>query len=135
MSKCYTLLLLFILSVFYLDAQSTQSIYPKEGQLVSEKVEFSWNLLSEAKQYELKIFHDKMMLLPYAVYSTNCTKQTVKLAEGTYFWKVIGMKGSSTIDSSSIREVHVFNPLSIDSLSVWMIADSGVSIQNGAVRK
>lgn len=111
-------------------AQQTDIVFPKEGQSISEPFYFTWNKSLSADSYRISIGKD--INHSDTVVSLEQNKLWFQpLTEGLYYWKVIALSANLPIDSSQITTFFYFNPVGIDSLNLWLRADSGVGL-NGA---
>ena len=127
------LLLLVIYSKFSI-AQNFTSIFPKSDQFVSEKIKLSWNEFKSADQYKIVISTDSNFnSIVSDVNINNKFWTSPSLLSGKYFWKVIALKNGTSLDSISPNSFNVFNINELDSLNLWIRADTGIISSGGLV--
>jgi len=127
-------LFLFLFSFAFSKAQSI--VYPKNNQVVSDtNILFQWNEYPEPALYQLQIAYDSLfqnMLLDSSQISN--ANLSISLSHGVYYTRIKALPTSPSLPFSSFARFTVFFPKSIDSLVLWLAADTGISkASNGKV--
>lgn len=108
------------------------TVYPKQGQFLSEQFLFSWNESSLGNSYELQIASDIgfQNLLETRI-SAKRSVQINTLPSGQKYWRVLAKTNGNNVDTTNIAEFTVFYADELDSLSVWTKADTGIVLATG----
>lgn len=129
----FLFLLFFTFTAFKVNSQNFRTVYPKDGQFISDGVEFRWNNYDNASNYIVEFYDDSSST--NLVHSVNVEVSSVKLSLsiGTYYWKVYGVNNGLVIDSTQTKKIVVFDPISLNNLNLWLKSDTGVILQSGKV--
>lgn len=118
------------LSLVKLHAQNVLLVYPKNDVvLLSEDINFEWELNSEASSYSLEIYRDQNFTILERVVAgiTSTSSLTSGLIGDTLFWRVKSFYSSQAPNYSNVHRLILFNPLDLNT-SFWFSSDSGVMV-------
>ncbi len=135
--KYYLLILFVAFNIGSLYAQEYGISYPKHNQVVSDtNVTINWNEYVSASSYQLQIATDSLFqniildssqIMPSGL--------NVNLSYGAYFIRIkpLPLSPSPSLPFSSSSKFTIFSPKTIDSLVLWLAADTGVT--KNAIKK
>ena len=114
--------------------QSNSLVFPKNGQTLSSNFTIDWNSNEQSDQYNLRIATDPNFNTIVADYYQAPSSKLFQInINDILYWKVYYLNSSIVIDSSDISMFSVFAPSDLDSLNLWVKADSNVVISNGTI--
>lgn len=122
--RFFLVLFLCLVSIFSF-AQPLELLSPKNGQLVSGRVNFSWYRTEGADRFHFVLGKDINLSDTLIVTASDQIRLSLP-TNGSYLWRVLAYNGSQLIDSSKVGIFYNFDPHSIDSLNLWLRADSGL---------
>ena len=132
-------LCLLILSLLMLKgvlSQSLSHIWPKESMTFTSRPEyFHWNKDGESNQYQLLLSQDSTFNTSNtSIFTTqnDSIEMNNNLSAGLWYWKVIP-QNLPPLSHQEISTFIVIDPLSINSLKIWLKPDTGVIQNNGLV--
>ncbi|KAA3649019.1 MAG: PKD domain-containing protein [Bacteroidetes bacterium] len=110
------------------------TVLPKLNQVLEKKVDFLWNMKDSSTSYRFQLAKDSAFL--NIITDVNfLIKPTFsqKVSQGSYFWRVFANKKSIIVDTTNTGYFHFIDIKNVDSLSLWLVADTGVVDTNGYV--
>jgi len=129
----FALLLFFIsLTAF---SQGPELTFPKNGQTLNGVQIFSWNKDTDVMLYRVRIGRDAT--LSDVLIDTENNRVAIDLDTlplGILYWEVITYKFFSPFDTSAMGSFRNFNPKAIDSLNLWLRADTGLTMNGNKVQ-
>jgi len=135
----YKLLIIKILAFFLfslsLNAQEFRGVYPKLNQYINEEVSFSWTIVDSASSYTVQVSNDILFNSLYAEFEVTANEVNLDIPDttATYYWRVIANITAQPFDTTVVNAFNSFYPKEIDSLNLWLRADTGVVITNNKV--
>ena len=110
-------------------------ISPKNEQLITNNnVVFHWNFSENAFSYVLTVAEDEQLNNIIANVETNETQMALELpAKPQLFWRIQAYNACRDTIESNISRFSIFNPGSVENLTLWLAADSLVQLTNGKV--
>lgn len=120
-------------SVGQLNESTISQVFPKDDFFVSEQVVFHWNEGDSAYSYRLKVSPNANLSSPIIDTLVTTNRVLLTVQRGTHYWQVKSELNGALTDSSEIFSFHHYLPNFSDSLKVWLVADSGVTLNNGRV--
>lgn len=101
---------------------------------ISSQVDFQWDPAVNASKYSLVVSTDSLFSNA-SVYSNiyNDHYPVILAGNQTYFWKVRSFNICNDSAESAVRKFSIFNPSNISSLSLWLRADSGITLTGGSI--
>lgn len=131
----YLVLFLFLSTIGW--SQPLSPVSPKNGLVINnDSILLKWNKLPNAIFYELKYTTDSTFTT--GVVTVNMGLQTslwlTPLSSNTtYYWRVEGNTGSNTVIGQS-RKFTNFKPTDIAGCSLWLRADTGITLNGNNVQ-
>lgn len=121
---------LFLLFIVRVNGQKLTTVYPKNHQQLSDSlVMFQWDEYIDTLLYQFQISTDSLfqnIVLDSSQISN--TSLLVQLDYKEYYTRVKPLSSSPSLSHpfSSIIHFTIFSPKSLDSLALWLAADSGL---------
>ncbi len=118
-------------------SQPLSPVGPKNGIVINnDSVLLRWNKLNNAQYYELKYTTDSTFI--NNITSINVGLQTVHwlsslLNNTTYYWRVEGNTGTTQVIGQA-RKFTNFKPTDLPGCSLWLRADTGVTLNGSGVQ-
>lgn len=111
-----------------------RTVYPKEKQVLSSVDYLQWNKLDTAKKYEIQISTDSSFVsLEYSItIGKKNILNSLNLSLGKKFWRVIAINGQN-FDTTNIASFSLFSVSEIDSVNLWIKADTGIQISSSFI--
>ncbi|MFH0895776.1 MAG: hypothetical protein V2A54_15180, partial [Bacteroidota bacterium] len=123
-------LVVFVLKILFLQAQQVSLVAPS-NQLVTEDtvVQFVWNKIPSAQSYQIQISTSPAFtsfISNQSGITDHRYSYTFNQNRNTYYWRVRSFDGVTYNLWSVIRSMDIFSPASLDSVVLWLRADSGL---------
>ena len=138
--KKFILLNIILLTIVSVKAQDLTLVYPNNGLVTNDSIiNFQWNLPDiDFNTYNLQISTDSRFL--------NLNVDIINLSDNyliidtfkqkkNYYWRVRSHNGSNFSGWSNTRAFSTFSPNSINSIGLWLDADSNIVFESGKVKE
>lgn len=121
-------ILIILIVVLCSDLSKAQSIvYPKNNQVLSDtNITLQWDETINADFYQIQIATDSLFQNLIADSITNSLSLNLNLNLNPYYFKIRSSTQSQFAPWSNSNHFIVFNPKSVDSLVLWLAADTGI---------
>lgn len=110
------------------------TIFPKNNQFLERIEELAWNSHDSIRNYLVQVSKNiNFSNIEFTKQITNATTiKDIPLSNGKKYWRVIVSNGQAA-DTTDTSCFNIFSVSKIDSLNLWIRADSAVQLTNGKV--
>lgn len=118
-------------------SQELSPISPENGLIINnDSILLKWNKLTNAQFYELKFTSDSNFILNITTINVglqNAYWLTPLLSNTTYFWRIEGNNGTTTVIGQT-RKFTNFKPTDFNGCNLWLRADTGITLVGNKVQ-
>jgi len=141
MKKILFLISLFILHTITSYSQINSGILPLNKSVEADSIiQFTWNkdfLSGASVTYQLQVSTTSNFVALFSDISgisTNTYSINFNTNFAKYYWRVRSFNGTYS-NWSSIRSFSIFNPNNINSIGLWLDADTGIVFESNNIRE